>query len=135
MATMQHQEVAKDTDLESYQTIAALVSKEFSKTMKSILDKLQDPATFQAQVSTLAREHGVSPAAIADSPAVYQSFWRNAVGGGLQVDCKWLNSAGAPERSSQDVQSFRPIQPPTGEPSTDLDIGVGFLGCSFGLHI
>jgi hypothetical protein len=133
MATMQHREVATDTDLESYQTVAALVSKEFSKTMKSILDALRDPATFEQHVSTLAREHDVSPAAIADPPAVYKAFWNHA--SGLQADLRWLNSAGVPERSSQDVQAFAPIQPPTDEPSAQFDLGVGFLGFNVGIHV
>jgi hypothetical protein len=136
MATTHPPEVATDADLQSYQAIASLISREYSKAMKNVLDALQDPTSFQETVRSLGEEQGIDPAVMADPPALYRAFWKYAKG--LQADLHWLNIAGVPERGSQDVRRFAPEEPPL--PPTDvaaerLEIGFGGFGFNFGLRV
>lgn len=135
MATTHPPEVAASTEVQQYQAIASLVSKEYTKAMKKILDKLQDPDSFEEAVRSMGEEQGIGQADLADTPALYKAFWRYAKG--LQADVHWLNVAGIPERGSQDVERFAAKEPPPppGVATERLEIGIGGFGFNFGLRV
>jgi hypothetical protein len=124
-------ETAADSDYESYQTIAQLVSKGIADGITESLKRLQSPESLHVAVTEAAAANGEATPDTLTTEALYRGFWKYA--SGLETSFRWRSTSGVPERGYMDVRTVEPAPETTNGANPEFSIGVSAFGVGIGV--
>lgn len=126
-------EAVVDSDYESYQTIAQLVSKGIADGITESLKKLQSPESLHEAVTEAAAAHGEAAPDPSTTDALYQGFWKYA--SGLETSFRWRSTTGVPERGYMDVRTVAPTAAPESANGDHPEFSIGLSAFGVGIGV
>jgi hypothetical protein len=133
MTTTNLPEASGDSDYESYQTIAQLVSKGIADGITESLKRLQSPESLHQAVTEAAAAAGEAAPDKSTTESLYSGFWKYA--SGLETNFRWRSTTGVPERGYMDVRTVQPVEPPevANGAHPEFSLGVSAFGVGIGV--